>query len=213
MGRALWGTSGGFRGKNGANIGRWVGGQNIVGPLPHPSLKPATTPQLNVRFKFGLTTGFLGMVSPLIRIGFNDARENKESAFSAAVSYNIRNAITGTAPAYVIDYPKVLFSKGPLENPISVTMATTEDAQLDLSWSTYGVVKGQPTDLLTFVVYNPAKQLFVVVKDAAARSVLSYELALPVEFSGDSVHVYVLMISADGKVVSKTKYIGETEVQ
>lgn len=213
MGRALWGTSGGFQGKNGANIGRWVGGQNIVGPLPHPSLKPATTGQLNVRAKFGLITSFLGMISPLIKIGFDEEREAKESAFSAAVSYNYRYGITGTAPAYVIDYPEILFSKGPVENPISVTMATTLDAQLDLSWTAYAGVKAQPDDMVTFVVYNPSKQLFVVMKDAAERSALSYDLVLPGEFSEDNVHVYLLMMSANGKQVSNTRYVGATVVQ
>jgi hypothetical protein len=212
MGRALWGTSGGFQGKNGANIGRWSGGQNIVGPQPHPSHKPATTGQLNVRAKFSLITKFLGMISPLIKIGFDEEREVKESAFSAAVSYNYRYGVTGVAPAYVIDYPKILFSKGSLENPMSVTMATTVDAQLDFSWSAYAGIKALPTDLITFVVYNPSKQLFVVMKDAAARSVLSYDLVLPGEFSGDNVHVYMLMISADDKVVSNTRYVGATVV-
>ena len=56
MGKAIWGTSGGFQGKNGANVDRWLDGQNIVGPLPHPSHTPATTAQINQRIKFALVT-------------------------------------------------------------------------------------------------------------------------------------------------------------
>lgn len=215
MGKALWGTSGGFQGKNGANIGRWVNGQNIVGPLPHPSLLPPTTGQLNARAKFGLMVTFLSWISPLIKVGFQDAHKEKQTAFNAAFVYNYRNAVTGSsADNYTIDYPKVVYSKGRLGLSYLASMATTEDAQLDLSWVA-GIANGigKPTDLATFVVYNPAKELFVTAVGAAPRSALSFDMALPSTFSGDNVYVYMSFVSADGKMASDSLYMGTTVVQ
>jgi hypothetical protein len=213
MGKAVWGTSGGFQGKNGGNIGRWRKGDNIVGPLPHPTTIPPTVPLLNSRAKFGLMMRFLGWVSPIIKVGFENERVGNQTAFNVAFSYNYKNAVTGVAPAYTIDYPKLMFSQGRLGYPYDLVMATTEDAQLDFSWTnvvTNGL--GGPTDLATFVVYNPAKQLFVSLVGAVARSVLSYDLSLPANFSGDSVYVYMFFVSDNG-LVSNSMYAGTTVVQ
>ncbi|MES2454933.1 MAG: DUF6266 family protein [Bacteroidota bacterium] len=215
MGRAIWGTSGGFQGKNGANIGRWVGGQNVVGPLPHPSLTPPSVPQLNQRAKFGLMITFLSWISPIIRVGFQNEHKEKQSAFNAAFVYNFRNAILGSSAAnYTIDYPELLLSKGKLSKPDSAAMATTEDAQLDLTWTAYFQVGyGAATDKATFVVYNPAKGDFVTRVGAVVRSALSYDFVLPVSFSGDMVHVYMSFVSESGRVVSDSVYVGSTVVQ
>jgi hypothetical protein len=215
MGRAIWGTSGGFVGKNGANIGRWLKGQNIVGPLPHPTHTPPTVPQLNQRAKFGLMMTFLSWISPIIRVGFQNEHKERQTAFNAAFVYNYRNAISGTAADnYTILYPELMVSKGKLSIPDSLVMATTEDAQLDFTWSAYFQENfGAPTDKATFVVYNPAKGVFTTKVGVAARSVLSYDMPLPAGFSGDMVYVYVSFVSADGKMVSDSVYAGATVVQ
>src|SRR5215217_1099945 len=215
MGRAIWGTSGGFQGKNGANIGRGVGGQNVVGPLPHPSLKPASVPQLNQRAKFGLMVTFLSWISPILRIGFQNDHKEKQNAFNAAFMYNFRNGITGTSAAtYTIDYPNLMFSKGRLSKADSLVMATTVDAQLDFSWGAY-VQKdfGAPTDEVIFVVYNPTKGDFVTSVGVVMRSALSFDMALPAGFSGDTVYVYMSLVSASGRMVSDSVYVGAPVVQ
>lgn len=215
MGRAIWGTSGGFQGKNGANVGRWVGGQNIVGPLPHPSLTPATVPQLNQRAKFTLMIKFLSWISPILRTGFQNDHKEKQSAFNAAFIYNYRNGITGTSAAnYTIDYPNLMFSVGRLSKPDNLVMATTVDAQLDFSWGPYFQQDfGGPTDQATFVVYNPSKGDFVTRVGVALRSALSYDLVLPANFSQDTVYVYMSFVSASGRVVSDSVFVGSTVVQ
>jgi len=215
MGRAIWGTSGGFQGKNGANVGRWVGGQNVVGPLPHPSLKPPSVPQLNQRAKFGLMVTFLSWISPILRIGFQNDHKEKQSAFNAAFVYNFRNAITGTSAAnYTIDYPELLFSRGRWSKPDDLAMATTEDAQLDFTWGPYFLKDyGAATDEAMFVVYNPTKEAFVTNVGVVVRSALSFDMALPSGFSGDTVYVYMSFVSASGRMVSDSVYVGSTVVQ
>ncbi|WP_169304348.1 hypothetical protein [Pedobacter frigoris] len=43
---------------------------------------------------------------------------------------------------------------------------------------------------------------------AAVRSAEEYELQLPLDWTGDVVHV----VSADGKLVSDTQYVGQLTV-
>lgn len=214
MGIQVWGAFGGFQKKAGPLVGRRVNGQNVISAIPHPSENPPSEAQLNARAKFSLVVTWLSWISPIIKVGFQNAHEEKQSAFNAAFVYNYRNAITGTTAAnFTIDYPEVMYSKGRLSVPYFPVMATTADAQLDISWlATIANGIGAPTDMATFVVYNPSKQLFVTVVGAAARSLLSYDMALPADFSGDNVHVYMSFVAASGKVTSDSVYLGATVV-
>ena len=210
MGKALWGTSGGFQGKNGANIGRWLDGQNIVGPLPHPSQKPPTTPQLNQQARVRLVTGWLRLLKGVIRTGYNVHKE-KVSPWSTAVQFNLKHAVTGVSPNYVIDYPKAKFCMGELTPPQDVELTTVAAAELVFDWpTTFNADFGAATDKATIVVYNPARNLFTLVTGAATRAAGTYTLQLPASYSGDQVQCYMSFLSADGKLSSDSVFAGAT---
>jgi hypothetical protein len=59
------------------------------------------------------------------------------------------------------------------------------------------------------VVYNSTKNQFVKLTGAAARSALTFNLTVPPDFAGDDVHLWMSMVSADGKLSSDSQYIGE----
>jgi hypothetical protein len=42
----------------------------------------------------------------------------------------------------------------------------------------------------------------------AVRSALTFQLELPAEYSGDTVHCWMALVSADGKLVSNSQYVG-----
>ncbi len=128
---------------------------------------------------------------------------------NAAVKYNIDHAVTGVATNYVMDYPEVLFSRGRLAQAYMPEVTATTAAQLDFSWlANIGVVSAAPTDKATFIVYNPVKDLFSIANGLVVRSALSYDMALPADFSGDTVHAYMAFVSADGKKVATSQYLG-----
>jgi hypothetical protein len=88
------------------------------------------------------------------------------------------------------------------------------DAQLDFTWEvSTNSMPGAATDKAVFIVYNPSKQEFVMSGTGPVRSTLSYDMALPSNFSGDSVQVWLVFVSADGKKVSDTQFIAATVVQ
>jgi len=208
MGRLMGGPYYFLVGRTGNNVGRVRNGKNTFSMRPHPSSKPPTEAQLAVRVPFGIFTAWLSWISPIIEIGFQEHDED-ESAMNAAVGYNIKNAITGVYPMQAIDYPNVLLSRGKVSGPSSPVMATTVDAQLDISWS--DVIEstiGSLTDMATFVVYNPSREAFAVRASVVARSVESYDILLPSAWSTENVHVYMIFVAVGGKAVSNSAYLG-----
>ena len=212
MGRLTGGPYYDLIGRTGNNVGRRVGGKNLFYMRPHKSNRPPSPAQLAVLERMGMMSSWLSWVSPMIDVGFQ-VHDQNESAMNAAVSYNIKNAITGVAPMQTINYPKVLFSRGRISPPANAEVATVEVARLDISW-TDGCENGigALTDKANIIVYNPVKDYFAVVADAAPRSAMSYDMLLPGSFSQDNVHMYMHFVSADGKSVGNTYYLGATIV-
>jgi len=212
MGKAIWGTSGGFQGKNGANIGRWVEGQNQVGPLPHPSQKPATTGQISSRAKFTFLTSFVNRIAPLVKTGLAFVLKPRQSAVNAAFEDNYAN-VTGVYPAFTMNYPGFLFSKGLLSVPASPEVEAAVAAQVEFNWlASFNEGYGAATDTISVMIYNPAKDQFVFKTAAALRSALTYTLMVPADFSGDLVHCYVSAVAADGERVSNSYYTASVTV-
>jgi hypothetical protein len=213
MGIQHWGAFGGFQNQTGALVGHWTNGQNVITAIPHPSQKPPSVAQLNMRAKFKTVVGFLRRLTPLIRVGYQHAHKEKQTAFNAAFVDNYAKAVTGVAPDYLIDYPKLVYSKGQLSKAYNAEVLTTVAATVKYSWlATLASGLGGPTDMATLVVYNPAKDQLVTLVNAAARSVLTYSLLVPGDFSGDDVHAWISFVSADGKMASDSFYVGEFTV-
>ncbi|RZL02589.1 MAG: hypothetical protein EOO89_29035 [Pedobacter sp.] len=195
-------------GRTGNNVGRVRGGKNTFSMRPHPSSKPPTESQLDAREEFAFIVTMLKWITALIRVGYQ-VHKPGESAMNAAVSYNIKHAVTGIAPNYVLDYPKFMYSTGMLSGPTNPEVETTVVAQLKFNWDdSLETGIGSATDLATLLVYNPAKDRFIPMVAAAARSVMTYTLTVPGNFSGDTVHCYMSFVSVDGKTVSDSVHIG-----
>jgi hypothetical protein len=208
MGIQHWGAFGGFQKKTGPLVGHWTNGQNVITAIPHPSQKPATTAQVNQRTKFKTVVSFLRRLTGLVRVGFQNAHEEKQSAFNAAFTYNYRNAITGVAPNFTINYAKFMFSKGTLSKPFQVGYTIDAVATIKFEWLAYlntGI--GDPTDRITIVVYSPVLDELVTVTNVVPRSALAYTFQLPLHFSTEEVQVWLSMNSANGKMSSDCAFL------
>lgn len=208
MGIQHWGAFGGFQNKTGPLVGHWTNGKNVITAIPHPSQKPASTSQANLRTKFKTLVGFLSRLTEFVRIGFQNAHGQHQSAFNAAFAYNYRNAIIGVAPNFTIDYAKFTYSKGTLSKPFHVGYTIDAVATIKFDWKAYlntGI--GKPTDMMTIVVYSPVLDEFVTIASVVPRSALAYTLLLPLHFSAETVQVWLSMTSADGKMASDCTFL------
>jgi len=210
MGKFIKGILGGFSGKIGNVIGAYHRGVDYMRSLPRKSSKAATLPQLNQRMRFKTVMGFLRPIVAFIRVGYQ-MYKGTETPFNAAVAYHLENAVTGVYPNLVIDFAEVRLSKGDLLQVYQAEVSTEVGHELKLDWlNNAGPLSPELTDEATVVVYNPMKDLFVALQGAAVRSALTYTLALPGDFVGDQVHVYMYFVGA--KRSSDSVYLGAVTV-
>jgi hypothetical protein len=213
MGKYKKGILGAFSGKVGTVVGSSWKGIDYMRSLPRPSTKAPTDPQLIQRAKFGLVTGFFRPVSELLNMGFQSLASGK-SGYNVATSDFIASAITGIYPDLEIDYTRVLFSKGTLTGAYGVTSLSDNPGTIKVSWTdNSGSGTAKASDKMVIVVYNPLKGQFVYnINSGALRSAGTDALALPAEFSGDTVEVWVAFMTHDKKVFSTSIHAGQVLV-
>ena len=207
MGTIKKGILGGFSGIVGTVNGASWKGIDYMRSRATSISNPRTPAQVEQRAKFTAVGMFLKPLTAFLRIGFKSAAV-KMSAYNAAMSFNLKNAITGIYPAFDIDYSKVLVSQGTLPgalNPatVSATAGTVRFTWENNSWET----NASADDQAVLVVYNPAKQAAVSVIGAIARSVGSQTIILPNSFTEDQVQCYIAFINANQSVISNSEYV------
>ncbi|WP_316813966.1 DUF6266 family protein [Pedobacter heparinus] len=209
MGKYKKGILGPFRGKVGTVVGSSWNGQFYLKSVPDFGDYQPSTAQLNVQAKLAFVTGFLKPLKPVLNIGYKHFNKGM-TPMNKATSYHLKNAVTGTSALnFAIDYTKVMFSEGNLPMADQTEVNVTVVNKLDFVWvDDSDVDSNNDTDLAAFLVINPAKGSYTRIFGAAPRSAEAYVLDLP-GYSGDEVQVYIAFISADGKQVSDSFYVGE----
>jgi len=212
MGKLTGGIDNDMIGRLGNHVGRRVKGKNIISMRPAKSSKPPTQLQYDQRLKFGLFASWLKHVVPVLDIGFKEY-DSEMSAYNAAVAYNMKNALTGVTPNFNINYQMAKFSLGQLRKPTNVMASTAAGGEVEYEWtSVIGQNNSAANDQIGLVVYNVTKKEFVTLMNAALRSAEAYTLQLPLDWVDDTVHSWILAVSANGKVVSDSAYIGQNIV-
>ena len=197
-------------GKVGNNVGRRVKDKNVFSMKPGKSSKPATKGQVNQRAGFGLIMKQVSLFSGAIALGFRDNKEDVAPG-NAALSYNLKRGLKGTAPDYSIDYENFSIGRGKLTSVQKATVAavTGETATLDFSWQLpvgYGISKD--TDLVKIYMHTPEIEHIITNPAVTLRSALTLRMVVPFDFIGLPLHCYIMIVSADEKMVSDSKYCG-----
>ncbi|MCD0486959.1 DUF6266 family protein [Pedobacter sp. MC2016-14] len=206
------GIFGGFTGKVGNMVGYEAGGKFLVKSAPKKSTLPPTEKQINHRAKFKLMIGFLTIIRDFISVGFNTAKR-EHTAMNMAMRHNLKNAVTGLGPDFAIDYPLLMISMGNLPIASFPTAEYTGDSQLQFSW-----VNDQSNqhcswlDELNIMVYNEAKNEFLIWKGEARRKDQICKLKLPEDFIGDELHCYFYFINENG-MTSNSMYAGLVQLK
>ena len=207
------GALGGFRGKSGANIGRRVMGQNIVGPLPHPSTKPRTSLQVFQQDKFAMLNSVLERIVPLLRVGFKKSTKRNTTS-NAAYSYNYDRVYSNVEGDLTFDFSKLAYSKGSVATPncpsVMLVESDGEIARVAFTWLPERESEfNRVTDLASFLVYNPDKREGVIKKNVVSRGALGYVIDVPAELLQGRMYCYMSFASKDGKLVGDSVYVGE----
>jgi hypothetical protein len=208
MGTFEKGYLGGFSGKVGTAVGSSWKNLNVLRSRPPSKRKgPASDLQLQQQAKFALITNFLHPLTDLLNLTYSKSAAAVMSGLNKAFSVN-NEAVTGVYPAFAVDYPKILLSKGSLPNGGSPAAASTVAGKLAFTWvDNSGINSALISDLAFVAAYNEELQHWIFIQKAATRNVAGYILDVT-PFSGKPVQTYLGFMSADRKKVAKSWYTG-----
>lgn len=212
MGTIQKGILGGFSGKVGNVVGGSWKGIDYMRSLAQRRTATSSLRQKEQQMKFGLIVRFQQPLANLLAISFK-SYAIKMTGANSAMSYNIRNAITGIYPDYVIDYSKALVSRGDMPNATNPAATAAAGGVVNFTWqNNAGSGKAQDTDKAILVAYCPELKQSIYTDAGPERSVESGSLDLSA-FSGLQVETWVGFISDDGKITATSVFTGEVTVQ
>jgi len=214
MGSYNKGILGPFRGKVGSVIGYSWRGKDLMRGLPKETTTVATAAQLEQRAKFSTVIKFLTPIKGVVGAYFGKEQKSK-SPFNLATGYHLDEALLpGPDDSWLIDYPKVLISRGDLrgvDNPVVAPGAANE---INLTWTdNSGQASADATDVLIAVAFCTEMGEFVQFNPAAATRVdAAATLTIPGYLSGTLAEVWVTFVTADGKLAAISSYAGSVTV-
>lgn len=211
MGIIKKGILGGFSGKVGNVIGgTWKGIDYMRSKANRGKFTPSEA-QHAQQLKFKMLMDFLQPMTGLLRITFNDFAV-KMTGINNALSYNLKNAVIGTYPAFQIDYTLALVSRGELPNALGTSAILGAGGILTYAWTdNSGVGLARPTDQAVFVAYCPELKQAIYTTSGGVRSSLTGDLDVS-PFTGKDVHTYISFTSETFSRSSVSYYTGSFTV-
>ncbi|MCK9438445.1 MAG: DUF6266 family protein [Synergistaceae bacterium] len=211
MGTIKQGILGGFSGKVGNIVGASWRGIDYIRSMPASVHNPRTEAQVSQRNRFSLVGKMLKTIVPIIRIGFAGSVGTGKSAFSVAMSYNVKNAVIGLFPDFEINFDAVKISSGDLYGAANAE-ASSAAGSISFVWDTDLLNNAAATDKVILLAFNAVTGEASYDVDAATRADGSGSLAVPPTWDGELVDTYLALYSADGKLVSISVYTGRVTV-
>jgi hypothetical protein len=211
MGTIKKGILGAFSGKVGNVVGASWKGIAYMRSLPASVKNPRSLGQRMQRSKFSIALQLIQPITALVRLGWK-LYANSQSAFNAAMSYAVFNAITGDYPDYETDFSKLLISRGNMAGALNAA-AVEETGVIKITWDdNSGNGFAEATDIALIAVLNPVKGEAISITNGATRSAGAHDVTCPNDWDDDKVHVYLGFISENGKEVANSVYLGDFTV-
>lgn len=207
------GILGGFSGKVGNVVGSRWRGKNVMRSLPQRGKYTPTEEQLLQRERFKTVVAFLNPIKGVLSAYFGKKQSDK-STYNLATSYHLTDALIELPlGVFVINYLKVLISKGDLRGMDNPTLVAAPNQLVDLTWvDNSGQGNATATDQLLVVVYAPEVHLFQVYEAAATRDLAAVQLTLPAYMAGLEVETWASFITENRKEAAISSYLGTVTV-
>ena len=207
---------GDFTGKLGPVVLSTYRGTPTIRSLSATSKKPASSKQLGQREIFRLVGQLCRQVKEIIKIGYQPPKNPKMSPLNAATSYHMKNCIVGDPNNPDFDFAKFRLScpirktEQAWKAKISASAGNTVAVQWKLN--PYPQKYTQLDDKVYLVFYHTTFHRFYSFRKVCKRSDLMYSYTFNELFTGQELFCYQLLVSADGKRVSDTQYLGRIDM-
>ncbi len=208
MGRISKGILGGFSGKVGTVVGgSWKGIDYMRSKSSRRKGAP-TQSQHSQQLKFAICIRVLQSMSALLALSFKDYAV-KKTGINSALSYTLKNAVTGVYPNFSISFTDLLVSRGDLPNILAPVASMDAGSVLTVNWTdNSGVGSAKPDDKAILVAYCPAMNQTIYTTGSAFRSAGTDSLLLG-SFTGMQVHTYIGFMSDNGLNIASSIYTGQ----
>lgn len=208
MGTIKDGILGGVSGRIGNLVGATWKDIHYIRTRPAKVRDAKTEKQLSQRSSFSVTMDFLKRITPFIRIGFQAHTTGRMTAFNAAMSYNMKHAVTKGDQGMALDWPNVVVSMGTLGS-VAEVHGEVSKWELHLHWDTTGSKNSRPYDIAMVVAHNTVKGRSIYDLNASKRASGKASLPLPAAWEGDTIETYLAFKTDDGTMVSNSIYVGQ----
>jgi hypothetical protein len=202
----------GFIGTIGPVVGTQWKGKPVIRSRPPRKRHRSSEDQLRQQAKVRLLTPFISPLTHFLNTTYHNVTV-QTSCFNKAMSYNLRNAISGEFPAFKINYALVAMGVGDLLNVEKPTISSESAGRLTFRWkdnSNEGSARA--TDQSFAALFCEGLQRWETRKEGPLRNAGSYTLDVPA-FSGKAVHAYIGFLSADAKFVTTSLYAGSINIR
>jgi hypothetical protein len=201
------GILGPISGKLGPIIGSsWKGIPYLKTVAKNPIKRVPTLAQQAHYRKFNFLTKWLRPLHPFLTRGFrNLAAHNTE--INVAFSYNFKVILTGADDSLQMDYQNVRISRGELKGIHQPTMILINDDRLKVTWNNIEPC-GEYNDQLMLVVYNDELGISDGFTGGVKRSAKTCTVKLDQKLVGKPFHVFVGLVSLNGRKISESQYLG-----
>lgn len=143
--------------------------------------------------------------------GYQFPKKKTMTGQNAATRYHVLNAIVGTYPECSFDLSMVKFTMPlrPTENGWNAQFAVAEEGAMEVSWelNSFPEISTRLDDEPIIVFYDDTFGSFYV-RSATQRRSLSYHFKHAKYKISHDFHCWLFFLSANGKLVSETKYLG-----
>jgi hypothetical protein len=184
----------------------------VVKGLPTKT-KKVSPKQLNQREIFATVQTFLSKASGTIALGYQLPPKTANTEMNIATSYHLQNAVVGEYPDYYIDLSKVKLSKPirSIEKGWNTEFTAGKNLFGEVSWemNPFPDKATRWDDRAVIVIYSDTHKNFYRHEGVLRRD-LSYSFTDRDReyFAGHEIFCWLFFISADGKFVSETEYLG-----
>jgi hypothetical protein len=133
--------------------------------------------------------------------------------YNSACQYALKNAVTGDAPDFELDYGKMLISQGLLSRA-TISGAELVGGKVNFHWEdNTGNANCAATDKAVLLVYNVDQNEVSYSVGAVTRGEKAGVLPLPYNETGDKLLFYLFFQSAsDETLVSASQFVGSVVV-
>ncbi len=184
-------------------------GQNVVRSKAFNPKDAKTEAQQRHRSLFRMLSDEYSSLAEFIKLGF-PTRPRRQSAYNAFMAVNLQNAVDKTGEFPVIDYSKMLISRGTLPK-VNILTAELAEELLKLNYhSLSGLPGASENDELIVVLKTTSGAVFHSQKVRGNTEQETLQLAVPGIVSEDILYIYATVLSEDRTKVSQSVYIALT---